>query len=1275
MLKPTKFHEDAIDAKKRRYSIRIGSKVPNNAVNLAYYYNKKASSNQSLLVAESAKNIIDHKYVERWITKGPLQTKDEKVFPMNIPYHDNDGYSGPLYRRFINWEDTAHVEKKTNTDTGTITGLKDDFSEPIDRKYFQDGLYGGLEYLMNVKYTPTRFKSVTEPGTQYKECTSEETVTQDSQSNNFPETISYNSDGFSGSLHKNGSVIVDTIFTNVGGGSPKQIKKELSGLPSKENNYPPRQIIEGGTTWILTDINSGKKQGDPVTQTFEVSSEPAPGDTKTITDENGVNITLTYVPGSYSSIKTSTELKGYGISIYWSSSKCMSDPCGDYGGHWNEDPKLMYSRYGHDANIRSDNDIRDDGCWYDNDGSLWWYDSSVSGKSIMWVDDWNKSIPPPGYDKDDNDSNNKPYFIKGGGAPVWDATGFQHSTKGPQHWKRYTLAFYKGKKTTSKSTAQYAGKKPDVYGIVAIYEAESTGSTETSYKLTQRYNNVLSKDDSKTIQVPSQYTADINYKGVLQYTWYDYTGAAFYDGSVIKRGAIDNINPVGSNLITMYPDDAGVLHDEYGKKELASENVDITNLYKDNVPLFYRGKLKYKIYDSVGPNNLGIYTGTSIKLVNPNMMTLNAKKYKYIVKLIPVDPTGLNIDLKDLYEAYIYTSFQITSNFKVNCVYNAYDDKPGLSTLERLKPGLIEQLSVQPFFEKNIDYNMTVADAIGRKNIFTLANNPVITDSRNKIEFNFRVKTADNEFVSTTMNAFAINKDYAFPDEKVLFQDRNYNVSPIQSGNHMNAYEIIMRDCKSQLVDIHGNYDEGRLNRLKNKIFVVEFVNVGSIADKNRNLVNLYTPQDGMGIISVETTEDTGFKDENGGYTKKISLPGKYKVANNKIYPAYELMCKDAKLITVKPPNSIETLENWYPRVAFSHFERVYTVHGMAVKLNYAMPEYDRQDYSSVYGKPYMDVINEKAVVINETTIKIKNSPMYVKLDNNYKPINLTVTKKDITGSTKNLKISNWIYTDGLIELKDIISENDTIFVTYTYEELNYVYRGFYDKGSTFIDLDVNPSKYHTFLDNRLKPYERRHVYDLFNTVIYFFLRPSRISQIYQDTIENITPPVTMVPEIINTETIYHKFGDSMPDSKYDIAIGNIHIRQNTSLKSTVMIDTRTRGGGVIEGLSDQLRRELEPESDYYWDIGYWDGEPYTENAVIVIRLDRRILKTYGGRFTPQEVEKSVSKWISAGVMPIIEYVTTFTKEELPQGSLTISYEHTNKLEYTPTMFISTVEV
>jgi len=118
-------------------------------------------------------------------------------------------------------------------------------------------------------------------------------------------------------------------------------------------------------------------------------------------------------------------------------------------------------------------------------------------------------------------------------------------------------------------------------------------------------------------------------------------------------------------------------------------------------------------------------------------------------------------------------------------------------------------------------------------------------------------------------------------------------------------------------------------------------------------------------------------------------------------------------------------------------------------------------------------------------------------------------------------------------------------------------------------------------------------------------------------------------------------------------------------------VDTRVRGGGILETISEELRRELEIESDHYWDIGYWDGEPYPENGVIVIRLDRKLLKQYGGIFTEDEIELKCYKHVAHGVYLLIEYVDT--THDFAIQNLEVSVGESGKIkDYTPYIWTKT---
>lgn len=123
----------------------------------------------------------------------------------------------------------------------------------------------------------------------------------------------------------------------------------------------------------------------------------------------------------------------------------------------------------------------------------------------------------------------------------------------------------------------------------------------------------------------------------------------------------------------------------------------------------------------------------------------------------------------------------------------------------------------------------------------------------------------------------------------------------------------------------------------------------------------------------------------------------------------------------------------------------------------------------------------------------------------------------------------------------------------------------------------------------------------------------------------------------VQSSVVFHTF--EKIDNPDAILIGEIHVRPNSNQSSIQLIDTRVRGGGLKPEISQELMKEFENESTFYWDIGYWDGLPYSENAVVVFRLSRRILKEYGGRFTKAEVEDKLMKHFSYGQLPIIEFI------------------------------------
>jgi hypothetical protein len=193
-------------------------------------------------------------------------------------------------------------------------------------------------------------------------------------------------------------------------------------------------------------------------------------------------------------------------------------------------------------------------------------------------------------------------------------------------------------------------------------------------------------------------------------------------------------------------------------------------------------------------------------------------------------------------------------------------------------------------------------------------------------------------------------------------------------------------------------------------------------------------------------------------------------------------------------------------------------------------------------------------------------------------------------------------------------------------------YRGFYDEeAKTFIHLDLNPSEGHTctmrIVRNEQTIYEQVPTAKLMNKEIYLYLFP------YQDSFGNR-----------NQHTLRHCY--SLADWQqiqktipFALLLGVIQLREHTTVNEAVVLDTRSRGGGLKEKISEQEIKKKQPLSFNHWDMGTWDGKAYYKNGTVIIEIPKEVLRTEGGQFTEKQVNDIVAKYIAYGIYYIIEYV------------------------------------
>jgi len=390
-------------------------------------------------------------------------------------------------------------------------------------------------------------------------------------------------------------------------------------------------------------------------------------------------------------------------------------------------------------------------------------------------------------------------------------------------------------------------------------------------------------------------------------------------------------------------------------------------------------------------------------------------------------------------------------------------------------------------------------------------------------------------------------------------------------------------------------------------------------------------------LVDVRLVKNINIVNGNGENQTSYNniLIGGYKVViltnyvEHVFLPTYSLSLNDKRQIKVL--NSVEnsSIESWYPRIRSGRFERTVIENGIYTIYMYSIPEYFRQSFSETYGMPYREVVSEVPVITGDRTIKLRYAPLYVKVDENHIPINLEVKVNSAL-----MPISNWNLANGSIELMASVRSSDRITVNYVYEENNYTYRGFWDEiNQHFWSLDLNPGHGHyiTTYDSETREFRTQSSFLLINQIIYIYLRPSA------RLLENTTKGLDIIYGSFNKNPLFHSFVEL--DEPNLLLIGKIHVRPNSIYDSIKVTDTRSRGGGLKEEIGDVLIKKFNVQANFYWDISFWDGEPYPENAVLIIKLPRSILIDFGGRFAKQEIEAAVEKYIAYGTFYIIEYL------------------------------------
>lgn len=387
--------------------------------------------------------------------------------------------------------------------------------------------------------------------------------------------------------------------------------------------------------------------------------------------------------------------------------------------------------------------------------------------------------------------------------------------------------------------------------------------------------------------------------------------------------------------------------------------------------------------------------------------------------------------------------------------------------------------------------------------------------------------------------------------------------------------------------------------------------------------------------IEVNQTENSNWylRVRNGRFLKRLVLPY-VEVASSEKLPEIYISYPQLLGMVTKPEELVE------------------------VDLEYTLQATSGQSLEYVnqrfHQKPWVLIEKEAPVILSEFAVQTRYAPIVLASKKEMSYLEVYSIRGNIR---RNLRVADVDAAKGVIHLHDRLREQDEVYVRYAYQEDWYTYKGF-SKGDHFFHLDLNPTPghFHTVAVNGMHHWvprvndtesyipEAKPSIELLVKAMHVYLRPSAIR--YVDP-ERPTKNGTIIPGTIQSNVLFHTTEDwwfDPKDYRYDpslLRLGKVVLQANSTKKDHfTILDTRTRGGGLDESITKEIIKQVNEASLHHWDIGYFDGEAYQENGVIIVRLPNHLLKSESNPngFLASQIEAVVAKHKAYGVLPIIEY-------------------------------------
>lgn len=314
----------------------------------------------------------------------------------------------------------------------------------------------------------------------------------------------------------------------------------------------------------------------------------------------------------------------------------------------------------------------------------------------------------------------------------------------------------------------------------------------------------------------------------------------------------------------------------------------------------------------------------------------------------------------------------------------------------------------------------------------------------------------------------------------------------------------------------------------------------------------------------------------------------------------------------------------WYARIRFSILPPA--------------PEWANQNWLPF--QPYVLGTWITGTVVANNLITFERSPIYfdgthypsiLVYDSGYN-LKYALSGESITGTGPQLgydfpwrlgQIQNIDPQIGTVQIALPLDPTDIVFGFYSYVEPDIVYRlldinpatnpAVRNREVQFIYDSANPTQAvsHLIIDTNAQPWNMDTTYNPGDGVI------GSDNNYYMAIVSNIDIPPP------NDEVWQSGVLASTQQS-----IGLLMVGTSISTSQFTITDVRQRGGGLGPAFQSI------PEAMNFWDLGFWDGEPFPLGGALVVYLPIAIQSQY----TTSQLQAKIESIVPMGVLPVIRY-------------------------------------